>query len=78
MKNEKKLAFNPGPWGAFVLTIVYLLVMDLYFHYCLNSEVDLYLQVGAVIAAVYYTWWQLRLIVTIIIERLIKKEEKEK
>lgn len=76
MKNEKKLTFNPGPWGAFCLTIVYLLVMDLYFHYCLNSEVDLYLQAGATIAAVYYTWWQLRLIVTIIIERLIKKEEK--
>jgi hypothetical protein len=77
MKNEKKLNLR-NPWLVLALTFVYILIMDLYFHYCINSEVDMLLQTIATFVAIYYTWWQLHLIVTTLIESITKKIKEEK
>jgi hypothetical protein len=61
-KNEKKLKLNPGAWGTLALTLVYLFIMDLYFDYVISREVDTVIQGVATFLALYYTWWQLKLI----------------
>lgn len=75
MKNETKLKLQ-NPWLVLASTMVYLLIMDLYFHYCINNEIEIVLQTAATLLAIYYTWWQLKLIVTTIIELITNKIEK--
>jgi hypothetical protein len=77
MKNEKKLSLKIGPWGVVALTIAYIAIMNLYFEYCISREFDPILQMVSTLIAIYYTWWQIKLIVNTIINYITNKIKKE-
>jgi len=64
-----------GIWGVVILTIIYLLVMNVFFEYVINREVDLILQAGGSVIALMYTVFMIRLVVNKLFDKL-KKEEK--
>lgn len=76
MKNDKKLIDRIGPWSTVALTLVYVCLISLFFDHVVNREVDLELQVIATFLALYYTWWQLKLVVTKLTNIIKIKEEK--
>ena len=65
-----------GVWGVVILTVIYLLVMNVFFEYVINSEVDLILQAGGSVIALMYTVFMIRLVVNKVFNKL-KKEEKK-
>lgn len=70
------LKLKLGLWGVVGTTMIYMYVMNLYFRYVVNSEVDEILQIGATFMALIYTVFQIKLIVKEVINYLEKKEEK--
>jgi hypothetical protein len=64
-----------GIWGVVILTIIYLLVMNVFFEYVINREVDLILQAGGSVIVLMYTVFMVRLMVNKLFDKL-KKEEK--
>ncbi len=76
MKNETNLMDRIGPWSTVALTLVYVGLMSLFFDYVISREVPIELQTIAAFAALYYTWWQLKLIVTKLSTLIKIKEEK--
>jgi hypothetical protein len=64
-----------GIWGVVILTIIYLLVMNVFFEYVINREVDLILQAGGSVIVLMYTVFMIRLMVNKLFDKL-KKEEK--
>jgi hypothetical protein len=64
-----------GIWGVVILTIIYLLVMNVFFEYVINREVDLILQAGGSVIVLMYTVFMIRLVVNKLFNKL-KKEEK--
>lgn len=65
-----------GLWGLVGTTIIYIYIMNLFFNYVINREVDEILQIGASFMALIYTVFQIKLIVKEVIN-LFKKEEKK-
>jgi hypothetical protein len=63
-----------GIWGIVILTIIYLLVMNVFFEYVINREVDLILQAGGSVIVLMYTVFMIRLVVNKLFNKL-KKEE---
>ncbi len=70
------LKFKLGLWGIVGTTIIYMYVMNLFFTYVVNREVDEILQIGGTFIALAYTVFQIKLVVNEIINYLSKKEEK--
>ena len=66
-----------GIWGVVILTIIYLLVMNVFFEYVINSEVDLILQAGGSVIALMYTVFMVRLVVNKLYNELKKKEKND-
>jgi len=65
-----------GIWGVVILTFIYLLVMNVFFEYVINREVDIILQAGGSVIALMYTVFMIRLVVNKLFNKL-KKEEKK-
>jgi hypothetical protein len=65
-----------GLWWLVGTTIIYIYIMNLFFNYVINREVDEILQIGASFIALIYTAFQIKQIVKEVIN-LFKKEEKE-
>ena len=63
MQNEKNLMNRIGPWATVALTLVYLSVITAYFEYVISQEVDAIIQGSATFLAIFYTWWQINLII---------------
>lgn len=76
MKNERNLMDRIGPWSTVALTLVYVGLMSLFFDYVISREFPFELQIVATFAALYYSWWQLKLIVTKLTNLIKTKEEK--
>lgn len=66
-----------GIWGVVILTFIYLLVMNVFFEYVINSEVDLILQAGGSVIALMYTVFMVRLVVNKLYNELKKKEKND-
>ena len=64
-------------WGVVILTFIYLLVMNVFFEYVINSEVDLILQAGGSVIALMYTVFMVRLVVNKLYNELKKKEKND-
>jgi hypothetical protein len=73
MQNERNLTDRLGPWVTLALTMLYIFAMDLYFEYIISQEMDSIVQISATFLALFYTVWQIKLIVNQI-NKLIKKE----
>lgn len=65
-----------GVWGVVILTVIYLLVMNVFFEYVINREVEIILQAGGSVIALMYTVFMIRLVVNKVFNKL-KKEEKK-
>ena len=65
-----------GVWGVVILTVIYLLVMNVFFEYVINREVDIILQAGGSVIALMYTVFMISLVVNKVFNKL-KKEEKK-
>jgi hypothetical protein len=74
MKNEK-LNFNFGIWWIIVTIVIYISIMDLFFHYVISSNIDPILQGIATLAAIYYTWWEAKLIANFLIKQIEKNKK---
>lgn len=70
------LKFKLGLWGVVGTTIIYLYVMNLFFTYVINREVDEILQIGATFISLVYTVFQIKIVVKEI-TNLFNKKEKE-
>jgi predicted membrane chloride channel (bestrophin family) len=64
-----------GLWGVIILTTIYLYVINLYFEYIINREVESEIQIVLGLVALSYTIFQIKLIVNKL-SNLFKKEEK--
>jgi hypothetical protein len=64
-----------GLWGVIILTTIYLYVINLYFEYIINREVESEIQIVLGLIALSYTIFQIKLIVNKL-SNLFKKEEK--
>jgi hypothetical protein len=64
-----------GLWGVIILTTIYLYLMNLYFEYIINREVESEIQIVLGLVALSYTIFQIKLIVNKL-SNLFKKEEK--
>jgi ACR3 family arsenite efflux pump ArsB len=62
MQNEKNLMDRIGPWTTVALTLIYVFLMTLYFEYIISQEMDTVIQGIATFLALFYTWWQMKLI----------------
>jgi hypothetical protein len=67
--------FKLGVWGIVILTIIYFLIMNVFFEYVINREVDLILQAGGSVIALMYTVFMIKLLVNEVFNKL-KKEKK--
>jgi hypothetical protein len=74
MKNEKDLLERVGPWATVALTLIYFSVITFYFDYVISQEMDEIVQGVATFLAIFYTWWQIKLVVTQI-NKLFKKND---
>ena len=75
-KQNEMLKFKLGLWGVVGTTMIYIYIMNLFFSYVINREVDEILQIGASFIALFYTVFQIKLIVKEI-TNLFNKKEKE-
>jgi len=64
-----------GLWGVIILTTIYLYLMNMYFEYIINREVESEIQLVLGLVALSYTIFQIKLIVNKL-SNLFKKEEK--
>jgi hypothetical protein len=64
-----------GLWGVIILTTIYLYVINLYFEYIINREVESEIQIVLGLVALSYTIFQIKLIVNKL-SNFLKKEEK--
>jgi hypothetical protein len=64
-----------GLWGVIILTTIYLYLMNMYFEYIINREVESEIQIVLGLVALSYTIFQIKLIVNKL-SNLFKKEEK--
>ena len=64
-----------GTWGVIILTMIYLIVINTFFEYVINREVNSIIQIVAVLVALAYTVFTLKLIINLVYN-FIKKEEK--
>jgi ACR3 family arsenite efflux pump ArsB len=74
MENEKNWIEKIGPWTTVALTLVYLSLITFYFDYVISQEMDEIIQGAATFLAIFYTWWQIKLVVTQI-NKLFKKND---
>jgi hypothetical protein len=63
-----------GTWGVIILTMIYLIVINTFFEYVINREVNSVIQIVAVLVALAYTVFTLKLIINLVYN-IIKKEE---
>lgn len=70
------LKFKLGLWGVVGTTIIYMYVMNLFFTYVINREVDEILQIGATFISLVYTVFQIKIVVKEL-TNLFNKKEKE-
>jgi hypothetical protein len=64
-----------GTWGVIILTTIYLILINTFFEYVINREVNSTIQIVAALVALAYTIFTLKLIVNLVYN-FIKKEEK--
>jgi hypothetical protein len=69
--------FKLGMWGVVGLTFVYIYIMNLYFDYMINRNVDETLQFGMTFLALVYTVFQIKLLVKEVTNLFNKKEEEK-
>ena len=69
---------NLNKWVVLALTFIYIVVMNFYFEYIINREVDSLIQVICTFVALMYTVFQLSLIASSLLKTINKKEEEEK
>jgi hypothetical protein len=74
MENEKNWIEKIGPWTTVALTLVYLSLITFYFDYVISQEMDEIIQGAATFLAIFYTWWQIKLVLTQI-NKLFKKND---
>ena len=65
-----------GMWGVAVLTVIYLIIINVFFEYIINREVNLWIQIVSLFMALGYTVFMIKLIVNLVYN-LVKKEEKD-
>jgi|688.fasta_scaffold09709_26 hypothetical protein len=63
-----------GTWGVIILTMIYLIVINTFFEYVINREINSVIQIVAVLVALAYTVFTLKLIINLVYN-IIKKEE---
>jgi hypothetical protein len=64
-----------GTWGVIILTTIYLILINTFFEYVINREVNSTIQIVVALIALAYTIFTLKLIVNLVYN-FIKKEEK--
>tara|TARA_R110000868_G_scaffold39555_1_gene137671 strand:+ start:162 stop:383 length:222 start_codon:yes stop_codon:yes gene_type:complete len=64
-----------GTWGVIILTTIYLILINTFFEYVINREVNSTIQIVGVLIALAYTVFTLKLIINLVYN-FIKKEEK--
>jgi len=69
--------FKLGMWSTVGLTFVYIYIMNLYFDYMINRNVDEILQLGMTFLALVYTVFQIKLLVKEVTNLFNKKEEEK-
>ena len=69
--------FKLGMWSTVGLTFVYIYIMNLYFDYMINRNVDEILQLGMTFLALVYTVFQIKLLVQEVTNLFNKKEEEK-
>ena len=74
MESHKNSIEKIGPWATVALTLVYLSLITFYFDYVISQEMDEILQGAATFLAIFYTWWQIKLVLTQI-NKLFKKND---
>jgi hypothetical protein len=66
-----------GTWGVIILTMIYLIVINTFFEYVINREVNSVIQIVAVLVALVYTVFTLKLIVSLVYNFIKKEEEND-
>lgn len=77
IKTYETMNFKLGMWGVVGLTFVYIYIMNFYFDYMINRNVDETLQFGMTFLALVYTAFQIKLIIKEITNLFNKKEEEK-
>jgi hypothetical protein len=65
-----KNTFKLGLWGTIALVFVYVAIMNLFFEYIINSDVDSILQGVSILVALAYTVWTFKQISNFINKKL--------
>ena len=65
-----KNTFKLGLWGTIALVFVYVAIMNLFFEYVINSDVDSVLQGASILVALSYTVWTFKQISNFINKKL--------
>jgi len=72
---KKYFEFEMKWWGVVLLVIAYMLIINSYFEYIINREMNEIVQSIASVIALMYTAWQINVIVKFI-NKSIKTKEK--
>ena len=72
---KKYFEFEMKWWGVVLLVIAYMLIINSYFEYIINREMNEIVQLIASVIALMYTAWQINVIVKFI-NKSIKTKEK--
>jgi hypothetical protein len=59
-----------GLWGTIILTFIYGVIMGMFFDYIISREMDGFIQGSAIILALAYTVFQIKLVLTFVINKL--------
>jgi hypothetical protein len=72
---KKYFEFEMKWWGVVLLVMAYMLIINSYFEYIINREMNEIVQSIASVIALMYTAWQINVIVKFI-NKSIKTKEK--